>query len=75
MARDATRKRLIYLHDEEDMTWREIAKLKEYRGIPAGTLCSISKDYWPKDLAILRKLGIKKPEMIEQYRNELGRFS
>jgi hypothetical protein len=75
MARDTIVKRLIYLHDKEGMTWRKIAKMKEYRGIPAGTLCSISKGYWPKDVVILRKLGVSKPELIEQYRDELGRFA
>ena len=74
MARDATRRHLLYLHDEEGMTWRKIATMKEYRGIPAGTLCSISKGYWPKDLAVLRKLGIPEPELIPQYRNSVGRF-
>ena len=75
MARDTLQNRLIYLHDIEDMTWRKIADMKEYRGIPAGTLCSISKGYWPKDLSILRKLGVKEPELIEQYRNEKGQFT
>ena len=74
MARDMHRRHLLRLHDKKGMTWRKIAKMKEYRGIPAGTLCSISKGYWPKDLTVLRKLGIKEPELIEQYRDELGRF-
>ncbi len=75
MDRDTIVRRLIHLHDEQDLTWRKIAAMKEYRGIPAGTLCSISKGYWPKDLTTLRKLGMQEPELIEQYRDPLGRFT
>ncbi len=75
MARDTHRKRLIYLHDELDMTWRKIAEMEEYKGIPAGSLCSFAKGNWePKDLITRRKLGYKEPEAIIQYRNALGQF-
>jgi len=75
MARDTLQSRLIYLHDKEHITWRKIAEMKEYRGAPAGTLCSISKGYMPKSLAVRRKLRIPEPELIEQYRDPLGRFT
>ena len=75
MSRDTLQSRLIYLHDEEHMTWREIAAMEEFGGTPAGTLCSMSKGYFPKSLAVRRKLGIHEPELIEQYRDPLGRFT
>lgn len=75
MARDTLQARLLYLHDKEDLTWRKIAAMEEFGGVAAGTLCSISKGYMPKDLAVRRKLGIKEPELIEQYRDPLGRFT
>ena len=57
------------------MTWRKIADMKEYRGIPAGSLCSFANGTWePKDLITRRKLGIPEPELIPQYRNPLGQF-
>jgi len=75
MASDTPKARLIHLHDTKHMTWREIADLEEYRGIPAGTLCSVAKgDYEPKDLIIRRKLGYQEPEIIAHYRNPKGEF-
>lgn len=74
MASDTLRTRLIYLHDTKHMTWREIADREEYRGIAAGTLCSVSKGYVPKDLIVRRKLGYKEPETIAHYRNAKGEF-
>jgi hypothetical protein len=34
---------LVMLHDTLGLTWREIALLERYRGIPAGTLATIAK--------------------------------
>ena len=75
MASDTPTQRLNRLHDKEGMTWRKIATMKEYREIPAGSLCSFAKGNWePKDLITRRKLGYLEPELIPQYRNPLGRF-
>lgn len=35
----------------------------------------INTDYIPASDVLRRKLGIKEPELIEQYRDELGRFA
>lgn len=40
--------RMIYFHDDIGLSWREIANLDEYRGIPAGSLCSYAKGAEPK---------------------------
>ena len=45
---DTAQERLNYLHGTIGLTWREIANLDDYRGIPAGTLCSIAHGAEPK---------------------------
>jgi len=45
--RDTPQERLKYLHDTARLSWREIANLDAYRGIPAGTLCRIAKGWEP----------------------------
>jgi hypothetical protein len=56
---DTHRERLIHLHDVQGLSWREIAKLDEYKTIPAGTLYSFAKtDYEPKDPDLRAKLGL-----------------
>ena len=40
---DIVRDRLNELHSIEGNTWRKIALLDEYRGIPPGSLCSYAK--------------------------------
>jgi len=56
------RKALKNLHDDKGMSWREIASIKQYEGIPAGTLCSIYNDD-PIPKVHKQKLGLsKKPE-------------
>ena len=62
-ALDSIRARLNYLHDIEDKSWRKIAALDEYRGIPAGSLCSYAKGRIPKNPEHRRILGL--PLMIE----------
>jgi hypothetical protein len=77
MASDSTFKRLvdklISLHLKYK-SWRKIAALPEFEGIPPGTLCSISKgDYEPKDNEIRKRLGL--PIIIMQYKDPVtGRF-
>lgn len=74
MAYDRARNRLRALHNS-GLTWREIAKLDEYKPLKHGTLCSFAKGgYVPKDNEIRRILGL--PEIITQeaYRNNKGRF-
>lgn len=39
---------LNHLHDSQNLSWRKIAARSEFRGIPAGTLCSIAKGREPK---------------------------
>jgi hypothetical protein len=42
---DIVRRRLIVLHDIYGLSWRKIAEIDEYKGIPFGTLCAIAKGY------------------------------
>jgi len=42
----------------ETLTWRQIAVLDEYKGIPAGTLCSYAKGREPKNPEHRRILGL-----------------
>ncbi len=45
-------------------------------GISKGALWKfVNTDYVPDDLGIRTRLGIEEPELIKQYRNDLGRFS
>jgi len=46
------------LHTTSGMSWREIANLPEFQGIPAGTLCSISKGFEPKNPKVRVQLGL-----------------
>jgi hypothetical protein len=48
------------MHDDEKMTWRQIADLPQFKGIvAAGSLCSFAKGTWePKDNAIRDVLGL-----------------
>jgi hypothetical protein len=55
------REMLKKLHDQDGLSWRKIAKLRKYQGIPAGTLCSIYNGDPVPDVH-KRRLGIpKKP--------------
>jgi hypothetical protein len=45
---DTVKDRLNYFHDTIGLTWREIANLGDYKGIPAGTLCSVAHGAEPK---------------------------
>jgi hypothetical protein len=55
---DRIKKHLQCLYMTFGMTWREIANLPEFQGIPAGTLCSISKGYDVKNPSVRVKLGL-----------------
>ncbi len=55
------RDKLNKLHDDERMSWRQIAKLPQFAGIvAAGSLCSFAKGTWePKQKAI--RLALELP--------------
>ena len=55
---DSIRERLKHLHDTQALSWRKIAALDDYRGIPAGSLCSIAGGREPKSLDHRRILGL-----------------
>lgn len=70
------RSELRRLHDEKGLSWRKIANLDAYKGIPAGTLNVIAKHgREPKNAKHRRILGL--PEIIQRklYRNHKGRFT
>jgi hypothetical protein len=70
----SARERLNLLHDE-GMSWRQIAALPEFEGIPAGTLCSIAKgDFEPRANEVRRRLGLTEIVQQEVLRDERGRF-
>ena len=55
------------MHDDEKMTWRQIADLPQFKGIvAAGSLCSFAKGTWePKDNAIRDALGLSSDGTLE----------
>ena len=55
---DATRDVLLSLHDEQGMTWDEIAAMPRFSGIPKGTLWNIAHGHVPKDNELRRRLGL-----------------
>jgi hypothetical protein len=68
------RERLNKLHNEEELSWRKIAQMEEYKGIPAGSLCSYAGGWEPKTEKARRMFGLKVTEMIPQVRGKDGRF-
>lgn len=56
---DIIRERLNYLHDVDKLSWRKIALLDAYKGIPAGSLCSYAKDREPRNLEHRSILGLR----------------
>lgn len=72
---DMARERLSRLHDIGGLSWRKIAALDEYKGIPPGTLCAIAKGREPKNNEHRRILGLSEIIEIEVKRNHLGRFA
>ena len=61
------RQMLQKMHDDENMTWRQIADLPQFKGIvAAGSLCSFAKGTWePKDETIRNALDLSISETIE----------
>ena len=70
-ALDIARERLNRLHDIPGNSWRKIALLDAYIGIPAGSLCSIAKGREPKNLEHRRILGLPLVIEIDGKRYEL----
>ena len=73
------RERLNELHDEEGMSWREIAEMPEFKekgenGIPAGSLCSYAGGWEPKTERSRRMFGLPVTVLIPQVRGKDGRF-
>jgi len=62
-ALDIARDKIKRLRSIPGNTWRRIAALDAYRGIPPGTLCSIAKGRNPKNPEYRRILGL--PLVIE----------
>lgn len=55
---DTIKARLYQLNQIDRLSWRKIAKKTEFSGIPAGTLCAISKGRVPKDNTVRMILGL-----------------
>lgn len=72
----AVRERLLRLH-ADGMSWRRIAALPEYEGVPAGSLCSFAAGTWePKeDNDQRRRLGLSEVIVIERERLPDGTFA
>lgn len=56
-SRDTLAAELNALH-RAGITWRQIAALARFCGVPAGTLCAIAKGYEPKSPDLRAKLGL-----------------
>ena len=71
------RNKLNKMHDEEKMSWRQIAKLPQFDGIvAAGSLCSFAKGTWePKRRAIRLALELPVYKTIDLCENCVERFS
>ena len=71
------RDRLNKLHDEEKLSWRQIAKLPQFAGIvAAGSLCSYAKGTWePKRKAIRLALELPVYKTLEICEECAERFS
>jgi hypothetical protein len=58
---DRLKFRLCALIGIKGQTWRKIAEMPRFKGIPPGTLCAISKGYDPKNPEVRAKLHLDKP--------------
>ena len=69
------RDRLNKLHNDEKLSWRQIAKLPQFDGIvAAGSLCSFAKGTWePKRKAIRQALELPVYETVKVVRDRAGR--
>jgi len=70
------RDKLNKLHDDDKLTWRQIAARPQFAGIvAAGSLCSFAKGTWePKRRAIRLALELPVYETLELCRNCVERF-
>ena len=68
------RERLNKLHNEDKLSWRKIAKMEEYKGIPAGSLCSYAGGWEPKTERVRRMFNLPVVKAVMQARNNSGRF-
>jgi hypothetical protein len=68
------RERLNKLHNEDELSWRKIAKMEEYKGIPAGSLCSYAGGWEPKTEKARRMFNLPVVKAVMQARNGSGRF-
>jgi hypothetical protein len=68
------RERLNKLHNEEELSWRKIAKMEEYKGIPPGSLCSYAGGWEPKTEKARRMFNLPVVKAVMQARNGSGRF-
>jgi hypothetical protein len=68
------RERLNKLHNEEELSWRKIAQMEEYKGIPAGSLCSYAGGWEPKTEKARRMFNLPVVKAVMQARNGSGRF-
>ena len=61
------RDKLNKMHNDEKLSWRQIAKLPQFDGIvAAGSLCSFAKGTWePKRKSIRLALGLPVYKTIE----------
>ena len=71
------RDKLNKLHDEEMMSWRQIARLPQFAGIvAAGSLCSFAKGTWePKRKSIRLALELPVYKTLEICEDCAERFS
>jgi hypothetical protein len=70
---DTIRNRLKELNRARGYSWRKIAEMEAYKGIPPGSLCSYSKGREPKNEKHRRILGL--PVINYQYRDPItGQF-
>jgi hypothetical protein len=71
------RETLKKLHDQDGLSWRTIAGLRKYKGIPAGTLCSIYNGDPVPDVH-KQRLGIPKkpapPAWVTEAADNLARL-
>lgn len=54
---------LRFQHEQERKSWRKIAETEKFQGIPAATLCAISKGREPKDPVHRLILGLPAMEL------------
>jgi hypothetical protein len=55
---DTLKKRLNYLHGIDKVSYRKIALLDEFYGVPAGTLCDMAKGKEPRSPHLRARLGL-----------------